>query len=194
MPRFEISKKDFGNVESTPVEHFRLLDTETGISVSVTPFGATLQSVRTPDRKGNVGDVLLGHGDASGYANGRSYQGATIGRYTNRIGGARFTLNGREYMLSSNEGGNNLHGGAGGFSKKLWNVGCWKVLSDDKGAAVGMCCLSKDGEDGFPGNVNAGVVFALDKRGLEMRYHADTDKPTVFSTCQHGYWNLGGTG
>jgi len=193
MQRFQIAEKDFGTFGTDPVKRYDLLDTETGTEIRVTPFGATLVGVRTPDIDKRLDEVVLGHEDVSGYVDGKSYQGASVGRWANRIGGAVITLNGQTYRLMANEGPNALHGGAGGgFSKKLWVVDHDIIIANDKFACIRMSHTSPDGDNGFPGKVDASVSYTLDASGMGICHDAETDRCTVYNPTNHGYWNLRG--
>ena len=132
-------------------------------------------------------DVVLGYDDMGQYARGDGYVGATIGRVCNRIGGARFTLNGREYPLAKNDGENHLHGGPGGFDKRLWTA---QALAD----GVRLCRVSPDGEEGYPGRLETAVAYRLDGPSLRVEYTAVCGSDTLCSLTNHSYFNLNGGG
>jgi aldose 1-epimerase len=157
-----------------------------GMKVAISDLGATLVSWHAPDRAGRLADVLLGHDTPAGYRESSTYMGGLIGRWANRIGGARFTLDGIDYALDRNENGNLLHGGASGFHRALWDAG------EDQGALL-LRLESPEGDAGFPGNVDVQVRYALDDDGtLTIDYRAVTDAPTPLNLTSHGYFNLSG--
>jgi aldose 1-epimerase len=162
------------------------------ISARIISYGATLQSLTAPDRKGNLADVLLGFDDAADYASLPSYFGVTVGRFANRIGQGRFTLDGKDYQVSRNDKGNALHGGSVGFDKRLWRI---VAVSQGKTASVTLALTSADGDQGFPGKVEAQVTYTLDDAGaLTISFDAITDKPTVINMTNHAIFNLAGDG
>ena len=155
---------------------------------AVLTYGAVLQSVRVPDRLGVPGEVTLGHDTLDGYVSDTaSYVGAVVGRYANRIAGARFTLDGREHVLPRNHGTSCLHGGPEGFHTRLWSA-------REVSGGVELTLGSPDGDSGFPGHLTATVTYRLDGDGLEMAYTAVSDRPTVVNLTNHAYWNLEGAG
>ena len=164
-----------------------------GLEVRVSSYGASLTAIRTPDRAGLVEDVLLGFDTLAGYLDptlqaGWPYLGSTIGRYANRIAGARFTIDGQEHHLEANEGNNQLHGGHLGFDRVAWRA---EILRDAPG--VRMRHISPDRDQGFPGCVEAQADFLLGAPGeLVIRYTATTDRPTHVSMASHPYFNLAG--
>jgi aldose 1-epimerase len=178
--------------DGTPVEVWTLRSTS-GMAVSVLTYGATIAAVEVPGADGRVANVALGFGDLAGYMSRRyltncPYFGSTIGRYANRIAGGRFTLDGAGHELPANNGPNTLHGGTAGFDKRVWSA-------EAAGGGVRMSYLSADGEEGFPGAVQATVTISLDDRGcLRLDYQATTDRPTVVNLTNHSYWNLAGEG
>jgi aldose 1-epimerase len=159
-------------------------------TAELTNYGARLVSLMVPDKNGNQVDVLLGHDSLSGYAKpGESFFGCTIGRYGNRIGKAKFTLDGKEYKLDANNGPNSLHGGRGGFNTKVWDV------TQQEGNSITFSYLSKDGEEGYPGNLTSKVKFTLtDENAIQIDYEATTDANTVVNLTNHSYFNLNGAG
>lgn len=163
-----------------------------GITARILTFGATLQSLLVPDRAGQVADVLLGHDDLAPYVERPNYFGVTVGRYANRIAGARFTLDGTEYHLPCNDGPNCLHGGPSAFDRQPW-----RIVSTASGAAasVELALRSPDGDAGFPGSLEASVTYSLDRQGaLTITMTAQTDRPTVVSMTNHAIFNLAGEG
>ncbi len=162
------------------------------VSARIISFGATLQSLTAPDRKGELADVLLGFDDAPDYARLPSYFGVTVGRYANRIGGGRFALDGRSYQVSQNDKGNSLHGGAIGFDKRQWRI---MAVTEGQQASVTLVLTSADGDQGYPGKVEAQVTYTLDDTGsLTIRFDATTDQPTVINMTNHAIFNLAGDG
>src|SRR5690606_24236624 len=163
-----------------------------GMEVSVTNYGGIITSLKVPDRNGALGDVTLGYESIDGYLKSSPYFGALIGRYGNRIGNAQFTLDGTTYKRPANDGPNTLHGGVKGFDKVVWNA---EPFEREGERGVVFTYASPDGEEGFPGTLQARVTYTLtDKNELAFDYHATTDKPTVVNLTQHAYFNLAGDG
>jgi aldose 1-epimerase len=152
-------------------------------------LGGTVTSLEVPDRAGRSGDVVLGFDDLDGCLQAGGYLGALIGRYGNRIAGARFVLDGVEHRLSANEGPNHLHGGIVGFDKVLWSA---TPQSTPEGPALALEYVSRDGEEGFPGNLSVRVVYTLEHDALRIDYAATTDRDTIVNLTSHVYWNLAG--
>jgi aldose 1-epimerase len=148
-------------------------------------YGATLQSLRVPDRDGEVRDVVLGHDKLKPYLEQPDYIGVTVGRYANRIAGGRFTLDGNVYQLTQNDGDNSLHGGVQGFDKSLWTI---EDTGDDY---VRMRRVSPDGEEGYPGELEVAVTFTLSDTDLRIDYEATTNAPTIINLTNHALFNLG---
>jgi aldose 1-epimerase len=163
-----------------------------GVRARITNLGGILVSLEIPDRDGRPADVVLGYHAFDKYLEQKTYFGATVGRYANRIGKARFTLEGREYRLAANDGPNHLHGGPGGFHRVLWDA---VTASGDGASDVRLTYLSPDGEEGYPGNLACQVVYSLtDDDELRISYAATTDKTTVVNLTNHSYFNLAGEG
>ena len=159
-----------------------------GAELTVLPYGATIQRLLIPDREGVLRDVVLGYDREEDYAVNGDYVGATIGRVGNRIGGACFSLNGKEYRLEKNDGENQLHGGHRGFDKQIWDT-------EISGNRVICRRLSPDGEEHYPGNLAVQVEFELtEENDLVIRYDADTDADTPVNLTNHSYFNLNGEG
>jgi len=179
-------------VNGKPVEVFTLTNTA-GVEVKAMTYGGIITSWRVPDRRGQMADIVLGHDDPAAYLENNSpYFGAIVGRYGNRIGKARFALDGRTYTLAANNGANHLHGGNQGFDKVLW-VG--EALRGGGGVGVAFSRTSVDGEEGYPGNLKVRVTYTLtDRNELVVAYQATTDKPTPVNLTQHTYFNLAGQG
>lgn len=186
------TREHFGRLaDGTAVGIFTLTNAH-GLRARIMTYGATLVSLEVPDRNGVLADVNLGFDDLAGYLGTHPYFGAVIGRYGNRIAKARFALDGVEYRLAPNNNGNTLHGGIKGFDKVVWKA---EPVKTAYGAGVKLSYLSKDMEEGFPGNLAVTVVYTLtDADELEIRYEAVTDKPTVLNLTNHAYWNLKGQG
>jgi aldose 1-epimerase len=180
--------KIFGKLSDGREVHQYTLTNRAGAVVQIIDYGATVTSLRVPDRNGKFEDVVLGYDSVQGYVEGTSYLGAIVGRYGNRIGKARFQLDGKEYPLTVNDGENQLHGGKVGFHKVLWEP---QILND---TALMLKYVSKDGEEGFPGTVTLKVTYVwTDKNELRIDYEGTTDKPTVLNPTHHSYFNLTGS-
>ena len=164
-----------------------------GLCAEVTNYGATLVAMKVPDRNAKSADITLGFDSIEPYIRGCPYFGATVGRYANRIGKAKFVLDGTEYKLAANNGPNHLHGGKKGFDKVLWKIE--QTDADAKRAIVKMSYFSKDGEEGYPGNLKCTVAYTLTADNeLKLGYEATTDKTTIVNLTNHSYWNLAGAG
>jgi aldose 1-epimerase len=184
----EVNQQPWGTMpDGTPVTLYTLRNSH-GMEVRITNYGGAVVSVMAPDRAGKFADVVLGMDSVDGYRHQSAFLGALIGRYGNRIGHAKFTLDGKTYELPKNDGDNTLHGGPEGFDKKVWTA---KTVP----GGLELTYVSKDGEEGFPGALTAHVVYSLtDKNELRIDYSATTDKPTVVNLTNHSYWNLAGAG
>ncbi len=170
------------------------LTNKQGMTVKVTNYGATVTAILVPDRDGKMADVALGYGNLESYLNAvdKPYFGAIVGRYGNRIAKGRFSLDGETYHLATNNGENHLHGGVLGFDKVVWNA---KPISAEGWCGVEMSYLSKDGEEGYPGNLQIQVAYKLfEDNELTVEYLATTDKATPINLTQHTYFNLKGEG
>ena len=184
-----VSREAFGNAAGTPVEAFTLTNAR-GVEIRAMTYGAIITSIRVPDRKGVMADVALGFDALQGYLGVHPYFGAVVGRYGNRIGNARFSLNGTTYKLAANNGPNHLHGGLRGFDKYVWAA---EPMSGVTGVAFTR--VSADGEEGYPGRLQVRVSYVLtDANELEIEYQATTDKATPVNLTQHTYFNLAGQG
>jgi aldose 1-epimerase len=177
--------------EGTPVEIYTLTNRH-GMTAKVMTYGATLTELLVPDRSGAVADVVLGFDRLEPYLAGVPYFGATIGRVANRIAKGAFTLDGRTYRLAINNGPNHLHGGIKGFDKVVWTA---EVMPATRGQAVKFTHRSPAGEEGYPGTLDATVVYTLtDADELRLDYTATTDAPTPVNLTNHSYFNLAGDG
>jgi len=182
----------FGRLADGTAVDIYTLTNAAGFEARVMTYGAILVSLKVPDRNGVLADVNLGFDNLDGYLGAHPYFGAIIGRYGNRIAKARFMLDGVEYRLAANNNGNTLHGGIKGFDKVVWTA---EPVKTAHGTGVKLTYVSKDMEEGFPGNLSVTVVDALtDANELEIRYEAATDKKTVLNLTNHAYWNLKGEG
>ena len=191
--RGAIKKESFGKTTAGEQIELYTLSNKKGMEVTITNFGATVVTLKVPDRAGKVADVVLGYDTLDGYEKGTSYFGATVGRYGNRIAGGKFSLDGKTYTLPKNNGENTLHGGIVGFNKKVWKA---REIASKGGESLELTYLSTDGEEGFPGNLSTKVVFTLpaDRNELKIDYTATTDKDTVLNLTNHSYFNLAGEG
>jgi aldose 1-epimerase len=188
----KVMKQAFGKTADGTLIDLYVLTNKNGMEAAITNYGGIVVSLKTPDRNGKLADVVLGYDRLEGYLGDTSHQGAIVGRYGNRIGRAAFTLNGTRYTLAKNNGDNSLHGGLKGFDKVVWKA---KQMSSAEGDGVELTYLSKDGEEGYPGNLSVRVVYTLtDKNELKIDYTATTDKPTVVNLTNHSYFNLAGQG
>src|SRR5690349_503761 len=186
-----VTKAPFGTADGQSVDLYTLRNVH-GVEAKITNYGGILVSLKVPDRNGKFDDVVLGFNDLDSYLKGHPYFGALIGRYGNRIAKGRFTLNGVEYKLAVNNGENTLHGGLKGFDKVVWTA---KQMKTKLGPAVVLTYLSKDGEEGYPGNLNVRVVYTLTNNDeIKIDDTATTDKDTVTNLTQHSYFSRAGEG
>ena len=173
--------------------HELALTNSSGIEVKVLTLGAMITSVKTPGRDGKVDAITLFREDPAEYLTKRGVLGTVVGRFANRIAGARFTLDGKEYLLASNSQGNHIHGGPTGFQSQAWNIEAIEKHEDS--TAVRLSLVSPDGHEGYPGTLKVQVVYRLTQANeLWMDYTATTDKPTHVNLTNHAYWNLKGDG
>jgi aldose 1-epimerase len=188
-----ITKKSFGKTTDGQSVDLYTLTNVHGMVATITNYGGIVVSLTAPDRQGKFADVVLGYNDLDSYMRPPfPYFGALIGRYGNRIAKGRFTLNGVEYKLAVNNGENHLHGGIKGFDKVVWTA---HETRSAAGPALALTYLSKDGEEGYPGNLRVRVVYTLtNKNELKIDYTASTDKDTVTNLTHHSYFNLAGQG
>lgn len=178
-----------------------------GLEVAILNYGGIIQSLMIPDSKGNMADIVLGNKDLDAYMLSCANHGALVGRSANRIAGAKFSINGIEYQVPDNDGGNNLHGGAGSYQKLFWDACVISAEEADKmvaesgikgidsidGDAVLLSCVSPDGTDGFPGNLETEVLYAwTEDATLLILYKGTSDKDTIFAPTNHAYFNLAG--
>lgn len=180
----------FGHLPDGRAVHAIRLENDRGFVAKVITYGARLQSMFVPDAFGNVADVVLGYPALGGYLSDSAYLGATVGRWANRIAGAKFSLGEEEFSLAGNDGLNSLHGGEQGFDSRLWTVEDYR---GGESATAVLSLTSADGEEGFPGQVQAKAIFTLDSEGrLTVEYRAVSDRATMLNLTHHSYWNLAG--
>jgi aldose 1-epimerase len=184
----KLTNEQFGvTPEGREVRLFSLTN-EGELEVKITNYGGIITAINAPDRHGRFDDIALGHDSFDGYLKRSRYFGALIGRYANRIARGQFSLNGDTYRLATNNGENHLHGGLKGFDKVVWEAG---ELPD----GLQLSYLSRDGEEGYPGNVHATVTYRLtDANELRIEYQATTDRETIINLTNHSYFNLAGGG
>lgn len=184
-------KEPFGTLaDGTKVHRWSLANG--GTRLKVLTYGGTVQSLEIPDRRGRYANVSLGYDNLESYVTGTTYFGATIGRYGNRIGKGRFTLDGTDYQVSVNDGENSLHGGTQGFSTRVWDV---EPFTSGTDVGLRMYYTSIDGEMGYPGTLRTKVTYTLTRNGdWRVDYEATTDRPTVVNLTNHTYFNLAGEG
>ena len=189
MQAGNIAGVEFGTLKNGEVVKLIELANERGMSVRIITYGASIQSVRVPDRDGNFADVTPGYATLDDYVTKPQFFGSTVGRVANRLAGACFTLNGIEYEISANDGPNSLHGGTRGFDKVNWTV------SEQTDQSVTLTYASRDGDQGYPGTLTVTATYSVDdNNALSVVYRATTDAPTVVNLSNHAYWNLGGEG
>lgn len=187
----QISKEKFGTANGEDIDLYTLTN-RNGMQAKIMNYGGIVVSLKVPDRNRKFDDVVLGFNDLDTYLKGHPSFGAAIGRFANRIAKGRFTLNGVEYTLAINNGENHLHGGIRGFDDVVWSA---QEMKTPAGPAVRMTYFSKDGEEGYPGNLRVTMVYTLTNRNeLRIDYTATTDKDTVINLTHHSYFNLAGEG
>jgi aldose 1-epimerase len=189
--KMSIVKEPFGQADGKKVDLYTLTN-KNGLRARIMTYGGILVSLEVPDRDGKLDDITLGFETLDEYVKGHPYFGAIVGRYGNRIGRGKFTIDGVEYTLAVNNGPNHLHGGVKGFDKVVWNAA---EIEESEGVGVRLEYLSRDGEEGYPGNLSCVVTYVLtNKDELKISYEATTDKATVVNLTNHTYWNLAGQG
>jgi len=188
----KISKESFGKTADGESVDLFTLTNRNGMEARITNYGGIVTTLTAPDRNNKYADVVLGFNDLDSYLKGHPYFGALVGRYGNRIAKGRFTLNGVEYKLAVNNGENHLHGGIKGFDKVVWTA---RSMRTKLGPALSLTYLSKDMEEGYPGNLTVKVVYTLTNNNeLRIDYSASSDKDTVTNLTHHSYFNLAGEG
>lgn len=188
----QVRKSDFGNLPDGTIIHQYTLTNSTRAVAKVITYGATLTELWVPDKGGKLANVVLGFDHLAGYLGKHPCFGGSVGRYANRIANGKFTLDGKQYTLFINNGPNSLHGGKVGFNRRVWEAELVKIAG---GAAVQFAYLSRDGEEGYPGNLAVSVTYALmNDNSLKISYSAKTDKATPINLTNHSYFNLAGAG
>jgi aldose 1-epimerase len=184
-----VTKKDWGEADGQQVYLYTLTNKE-GDVVTISSYGGTVTSWIMPDKNGNKSSIVMGFDSITQYLEHPPYFGALVGRYGNRIAKAQFKLGDSVYHLAANNGPNSLHGGLKGFDKVVWDVS----VPDSTTPSITLKYISKDGEEGYPGNLSVTVVYTLsDDDGLKIDYTATTDKPTPLNLTNHSYFNLTGS-
>jgi aldose 1-epimerase len=187
-----VTKASFGKTSTGENVDIYTLTNVNGVEAQITNYGGIVVSLKVPDRNKRLDDVVLGFSNFESYLKNDPYLGALIGRYGNRIAKGRFKLKGVEYKLAVNNGENHLHGGIKGFDKVVWTG---RQIKTAAGPAVVLTYLSKDGEEGYPGNLRVRVTYTLtNKNELRIDYSATTDKDTVINLTHHSYFNFLGEG
>lgn len=187
-----LQKQAYGKTpEGKSVEEYTLTNIN-GMEVRIITLGGIITSIRVPDRKGEMANVVLGCASLEDYLTKSPYFGCITGRFANRIANATFRLNGTEYKLATNDGQHSLHGGAKGFDKQIWQA---KEIKTENEVGLELTYTSPDGEEGYPGNLATTVTYRLDNaNALHIDYKATTDKPTIVNLTNHSYFNLAGEG
>ncbi len=185
-----ITKTTFGRTQEGQSVDLYTLTNANGMIVKITNYGGIVTSLMVPDKNGKLDDVVLGFDTFEKYLAGHPYFGAIVGRYGNRIAKGKFILNGVEYKLATNNGENHLHGGIKGFDKVVWKA---EQIKEENEVGIKLSYLSKDGEEGYPGNLSCVVIYTLTNNNeLKIQYEAETDKPTPINLTHHSYFNLKG--
>jgi aldose 1-epimerase len=188
----QLTKNQYGNLPNGRTVEMFSLETSKGMRVRIINYGGIITNVCVPDRVGNVIDVVLGYDTLEAYLAGSSYFGAIVGRYANRIAEGKFMLDGKTYSLAQNDGKNHLHGGWKGFDKVIWDA---RPIDTNEEVGVELSYLSRNGEEGYPGNLRVIVRYALTETNeLRIDYQATTDCDTIVNLTNHSYFNLGGRG
>lgn len=186
----EASRSAFGTLPDGNAVEVITLSNAKGVKARILTYGAILQSLSAPDRKGHSEDIALGYASMSGYLEAPNYFGATVGRYANRIKAGSFSIDGKVYKLAQNNGPNALHGGVQGYDKRLWKV---ENVTSGTIASVVLQYVSADGEEGYPGQLTVTATYSLDDQNqLRVEYAAATTKPTIVNITNHSFFNLAG--
>ena len=185
---FRPEKSEFDTIIDGKEVSLYALKNDNGVEVYITNYGATIVSVLVPDKNGNLGDVTLGYNSIKGYIKDNTFMGTIVGRFANRIAKGKFSLDGKEYSLAINNDPNALHGGPGGYYKKVWDA-------EQEGNSLKLSLVSPDGEEGYPGTLTVNMTYSLNNDDeLIMEYEATTDAPTIVNLTNHAYWTLSGEG
>src|SRR5262245_13161125 len=192
-PKANVTEKEYGKMpDGTTIKVYSLTNSR-GMTAKVIDYGALLTELHVPDKNGKTVDVVLGFDDLKGYLGQHPYFGANVGRVANRIAKGKFTLDGKEYTLATNNGPNHLHGGKKGFDKVVWKVE--EAKEQGAGQSVRLSYTSPEGEEGYPGTLKASVTYQLTNANeLQILYQAQTDKQTPVNLAHHSYFNLTGIG
>jgi aldose 1-epimerase len=191
-PAGAIGAAPFGNTtDGTPVQIYTLCN-RNGMEARIITYGGIVESLKVPDRNGRLGDVVLGYDNLSGYLTNSPFFGALIGRYGNRIAKGQFTLDGQTYTLPTNNPPNSLHGGDKGFFARVWKAA---ALVTSNGPVLQLSYLSRDGEEGYPGNLSVTAIYTItEDNALRLEFEATADKDTICNLTHHSYFNLAGQG
>jgi aldose 1-epimerase len=190
--RTDVTRAAFGRTPAGEAVEIFTLTNPHGLAVRAATYGGTIVSLSVPDRDGHMADVVLGHDSLEEYVGDSNYLGAIIGRFANRIADARFAVDGKTYRLAANNGPNHLHGGRTGFDRVVWRVA---PFCTDRAAGVALSYVSPDGQEGYPGNLDVGVIYTLtDRNELVVDFLATTDRATPVNLTQHTCFNLTGDG
>ena len=186
-----LSRKIFGSHNGREIDLFTVSNNN-GLVVSLTNYGGIITSIRTPDRNGVIGNVILGYETLEHYVDDGHYVGCLVGRYANRIARGCCQIDGKKYQLFCNDGNHHIHGGREGFNKKIWEA---ETVRESRGCGVKLYLTSPDGEEGYPGTVDVQVLYLLTlDNSLIVDYSAATDTKTIINLTQHSYFNLAGKG
>jgi aldose 1-epimerase len=190
--KMNVQEQAFGQTPDGHKVKLYILTNSNGLKARIMTYGAAVVSLEVPDRNGKFDDITLGYDNLDGYVKNNPYFGVIVGRYGNRIAKGRFTLDGTTYKLATNNGENHLHGGIKGFDKVVWDA---ESFEQKDAVGVKLTYLSKDGEEGYPGNLKCSVTYTLTNNDeLKISYEAETDKATVINLTHHSYFNLAGQG
>jgi len=186
----KIEKELFGKLSDGTQIDLYIIKHDDGSQIKITNYGATIVSLKVPDKNGNVEDVVLGFDKLDDYINIRNFYGCVVGRLGNRLANGKFSIDSVEYNIPQNEGANSLHGGVNGFDRMVWEA---EQIIEENNPGIKLHYLSKDGEEGYPGNLDVTVKYTFsDNHELRIEYKVTTDKPTVKNITNHSYFNLSG--
>ena len=188
----KITTKPFGTTPDGTAANLYTLSNDQGLEVSITNYGGAITSIKTPDRNGKIGDVVLGYETLAEYVKNPRYMGCLVGRHANRLDKGKFSLNGVNYQLVQNNGENHLHGGKKGFDKVVWDA---LTKQDDNSVRLQLNYVSVDGEENYPGTLSVEVdYYVTNQNELRIEYGASTDRDTIVNLTNHSYFNLAGQG